>query len=337
MIAFGLWLSVAPTSARPVDSDKDVALYRAVVERVRTGEAYEAAAVAEQRARNYPLKPFVVVRPPALALALSRLPDERVGDLLLAILAAGVIAAWAIRLQAVQPGLVWLTGVALCIFTGVGLTMGGGGASLFHEAWAGLLIALSLALRSEKRFVGAVLVGFLAATTRELAMPYLAVMALIALAERRRIEAASFAIALGLAVALLALHAQAVMALVTPRDLASAGWVGMRGWSFVLNTAKWSLIASLAGSWTAAAILPLSLAGAASWKGPLGLRLSATLFGYTAGFMLIGRPENDYWGLLVAPLVAVGLCFAPGALGDLVGRAVAAGRGPSRSTAASRL
>jgi hypothetical protein len=333
LIALGLWLPGAQSPVRLATGDNDVALYRAVVERVRTGDGYEAAAVAEQRARDYPLKPFVVVRPPALAIALSRLPDERTGDFLLALLAAGVIAAWAYRLHAVQPGSMWLAGMALTLFTGVGSTMAGGGASLFHEAWAGLLIALSLALRTEKRFAAAVLIGLLAAVTRELAMPYLLVMALLALVERRRLEAVCFAAGLGVALALLAFHARAVMSLVNPGDLASPSWVQLGGWGFVLKTVRWNLLATLIGAWPAAIILPLSLVGAAGWKNTSGLRLAALLLGYTLGFSAIGRPENDYWGLLIAPLVAVGLCLAPMALGDLVRRALGAKRARSSDSA----
>jgi hypothetical protein len=55
----------------------------------------------------------------------------------------------------------------------------------------------------------------------------------------------------------------------------------------------------------------------------LGLRLGALLFDYTIGFMIIGRPENAYWGLVTAPLTALGLCFAPAALRDLFRRALA--------------
>jgi hypothetical protein len=333
LIALGLWPSAGPTAVKAMTGDNDVALYRAVVERVRAGQAYEPAAVAEQRARGFPLKPFVVVRPPALATALAHLPGERTGDLLLALLAAGVIGAWTWRLHAIRPGSVWLAATALILFTGVGLTMGGGGASLFHEAWAGLLIALSLGLRTEKRFAAAVLIGLAAAVTRELAMPYLAIMALFALVERRRLEAGCFAAALAVALALLALHAHAVMSLVKPGDLASAGWVRLGGWAFVLKTGRWSLLAMLAGSWAAAVILPLSLIGAAGWRTSAGPRLAALLLGYTLGFMAIGRPENSYWGLLVAPLVAVGLSLAPMALGDLIRGALGANRARSGDSA----
>ena len=327
LVALGLALSFGQTAPKPggAPGASDLALYRTVVQRVRAGEPYEQAVVAAQRAGHYPLKPFVVVRPPLLAEALARLPNEVAGDILLAVLAAATAGAWVIRLRSLWPRPLWLAASAAGLFTGVGAVMFGGGASLFHDAWAGLFIALSLALRTEKRFAAAVLVGLLAALIRELAIPYLLVMAMLALVERRRLEGAVFAGAAALALVALAWHAQAVMTLTTPADPASQGWVRLGGWGFVLATMRWNLLAIAAGGWVAAIIAPLALAGAAGWKDGTGLRLTALLFGYVLGFLAIGRPENSYWGLLIAPLAAVGLCLAPMALGDLVRRT----RGPA--------
>jgi hypothetical protein len=328
VIGLGLWTTARPGPSQTAARSGDLSLYRAVVQRMRKGQAYEIAAIAEQRARHYPLRPFVVVRPPALAVTLSRLPDERTGDVILALLAAGVIAAWGIRLQSIHSGVLWLLGTALVIFTGVGATMGRNGASLFHESWAGVLIALSLALRTERRFMVAVVFGLLAALVRELAMPYLALMAGIALMERRRAEAFSFALALALALVLLLMHGHAEMALVGAADPASQGWVRFGGWDFVLRTAHWNLIALSGAGWAAAAIVPLSLLGACGWKSETGFRLTAILAAYTFGFMAIGRPENSYWGMLLAPLTAVGLCLAAASLADLT-RRVFSGAVPS--------
>jgi hypothetical protein len=198
--------------------------------------------------------------------------------------------------------------------------MASGGASLFHETWAGLLIALSLALRTEKRFAGAAFFGLLAALIRELAMPYLIVMILVGLMERRRTEVIAFSVALVITLGALALHGHAVTSLVTALDRPSPGWVNLGGWQFVLATARWNLIVMLAGSWTAAAVVPLALLGAGAWNDGAGLRLAILLTGYTLGFMVIGRPENNYWGLITAPLLSVGLYFAPMALCDLFRR-----------------
>ena len=77
--------------------DKD--LYRAIVHRVKLGEPYPRAAVEEHRARGYPLRPFVVVRPPALAIMLSWAPNLLVVYVLEALLMIATIWAWVVRLR----------------------------------------------------------------------------------------------------------------------------------------------------------------------------------------------------------------------------------------------
>ncbi len=334
-------------------SRNDLTLYRAIVDRVKHGQDYDSAAVAEQRAGHYPLKPFIVVRPPALAIMLSWLPNEQVRDLSLAALGVVTMIACTRRLRALLPdeGVLPLTAIVLLLFSGVGSPLEGGlvstfkqvhgaptpglpgGLSLLHESWAGLLIALSFILRTEKRFAASVVLGLLVALIRELAMPYLAVMAVIALMERRRWEALAFAGALAISLGALALHAQALTGLVRPDDLKSPGWVKFGGWNFILATTKWNLIAIAAGKWIAVILAPLALLGSLRFKGPFGLRLAAILFGYASGFMIIGRPENDYWGMLILPMSSIGLAISPWALIDLGKRLIAKDAGPIPATA----
>jgi hypothetical protein len=295
----------------------NVPLYSGIIARVRAGQPYETAAVAAQRAGGFPLRPFVTVRPPALAVIMARLPDLATANLLMRLLALAVLVAWTIRLAPAGRRRLWLAWSPLVVFTGVAWAIPGLTFGLFHECWAGLLIALSLALRTDRRFLAAVVVGLLAALIRELAMPYLLVMALLALAERRRVEALAFAVALGISLAALGLHAAAVMSLTTPHDLASPGWVKLGGWPFVMATAQWNLVVVLLSGWAAAATIPLALIGAAGSKNALGVRLTALLVGYTLGFTVIGQPNDFGWGFVVAPLIGVGLALSPLALGDL--------------------
>jgi len=300
----------------------NVPLYSGIIERVRAGQPYETTAVAAQRAGGFPLRPFVTVRPPALALIMARLPDLATANLLMRLLAIAVVAAWTVRLIPAGRGPVWLAWVPLMVFTGVAWAIPGLTLALFHECWTGLLIALSLALRTDRRFLASALVGLLAALIRELAMPYLLVMAVLALAGRRRSEAAAYTASLAVSLAALALHAAAVVSLTTPHDLASPGWVKFGGWPFVMATGQWNLLALLLGKPVAAVITPLALAGALSRTDAIGLRLAALLFGYTLGFMAIGQPNDFGWGFVVAPLIGVGLVLAPLALSDLTRRAL---------------
>ncbi len=319
LILSGLPFALHPGPVTPpAHSVNGFTLYGRIIERMRAGEPYELAAVSELRAEGGPIKPFVTVRPPLLAEVLSRLPDGATRDRALQILGLVVIAAWAVRLRTYAKEPLWVGFTALAVFSGSGAAMlGAGSMSLFHEAWAGLLIALALALRTDRRFWTSAMVGLLAALVRELALPFLAVMALAALVEKRRAEASIFAGALALALIALGLHAHAVMALTRPGDAVSPGWVEFAGWGFVLLAAKWNLIVLAVGLWAAAVLVPLALLGAAGRRDGLGLRLAVLLIGYCLGFMIIGRPANYYWGLVTAPILSIGLALAPAALADL--------------------
>lgn len=321
-IGLGLAFPAPRLSAGVAGASVNVPLYSGVIDKVRAGQPYEQAAVAAQRSGHFPLRPFVTVRPPLLAVLMARLPNLAAANLLMTLLALTVVAAWSFRLRKVRDKALWLAWTPLIVFTGVAWAMPALRLSLFHECWAGLLIALSLALRTDRRFAVSVIVGLLAALIRELAMPYLLVMAVLALAERRRGEALAFAMALAVSLAALAFHAAAVIALTTGADLASSGWLKLGGWPFVMATAQWNVLALVGGKWAAAVIVPLALAGAAGLKSPLGLRLTTLLAGYTLGFMVIGRPHDTGWGFIDTPLLAVALAFAPLGIADLVRRAL---------------
>ena len=73
-------------------------------------------------------------------------------------------------------------------------------------------------------------------------------------------------------------------------------------------------------------IVPLALFG---WlfAGRLGQLVLATCGAFIAGFLVIGRSNNTYWGLLFAAELVAGLAFAPRGLATTV--RVALGR-PSR-------
>ncbi|MGA2952803.1 MAG: hypothetical protein ABSD80_11280 [Caulobacteraceae bacterium] len=292
--------------------DKD--LYRAVIHRVHLGEPYPQAAVEEHRARGYPLRPFVVVRPPLLAVMISWAPNLIVPFVIEILLVLATVWAWAVRLRSSMSRPQSVAWAAVLVFTGAAAGLSGLGATTLHEVWAGLLIALSLALRTERRFAAAVALGFLAALIRELAMPYLAVMVGFAVIERRWREAAAFAAALAASGLALWFHAQAINALVTSHDLASPGWVRFGGWEFVLQASFWNAIGAALGPWARALLVPVALVGAYAWP---DRRLVTLLAGYIAAFMVVGRSENFYWGLLIAPLIGVSLALAPGAFGDL--------------------
>ena len=56
---------------------------------------------------------------------------------------------------------------------------------------------------------------------------------------------------------------------------------------------------------------PLVLLGSWAWHDSVGLRLKLILWGYSLVFLFVGRSNNDYWGVLLAPILGVSLIFAP--------------------------
>jgi hypothetical protein len=311
IVAVLIAIGFAATPAAPVVEGKgDVGLYQSIVADMRTGSDYYEAAIAEHRAQNYPLRPFVTVRLPTLAWVQTALGSESMLRFALGALALAATSAWAVRLA--KAGLTTVQfGVALsALVVGVAAAFVPGGAWL-HEVWAGALIALSLALRTPTYFVAAVLVGLCAALLRELAAPYLVVMALTALLERRYREAGAWVAALVVFAIALTAHALTVQSLTVADDLASPGWMAMGGWDLVLRAAHWSLSLLRLDALTAL-VLPLALLGLTAR--PLDQRLMLTVFGYSAGLLLFGRSDTSYWGFVVAPLWLVGLATLQPAL-----------------------
>ena len=308
-IVAGLFGPMQTGKPAPDIALSDCAFYTQVIGRLRAGEPYYAAAMDELRQRGQPVKPFVTVRPPTQAVLLAALPSEAARILCVRALAIAVLLAWMSRFFTLGMKPLHCAAALLTLTSGVAMAFAPQ-AYLMHETWAGLLISLSLALRSPNRWGASVLVGLAAALVRELAAPYLLVMAVLALWEGRRMEAGAWLAALaGFALAL-ALHAHAVHALLLASDTAAPGWVTLGGWPFVLHAASWNVLALLGSPRWIAVLFPVALAGLALWPSPLGRRAALTVLGYAAALFVVGRPVNFYWGLLIAPLWPLGLAMA---------------------------
>lgn len=322
---------VSPRDRPVADGDRD--LYARIINQVHAGEPYDQAVLHDLRAVDGPTRPFLTVRPPLLATAMAALPDRSSRVLSLRLLAAVVVLAWFWRLRAAPTapaGGGWA--LLLALTSGVGLAVSPA-AYVMHELWAGLLIALSLALRTPGRWLAAVAVGVLAALIRELAAPYLVAMMVVALAEGRRKEALGWVSGLAVFAAALTWHAAAVRSLALPTDHAGPGWLAVGGWPFVLHTASWNLMTILFPPALLAGLFPIALLGLAFWRDGLGRRVALTVLGYTAAFLVIGRPVNFYWGLIMAPLWPLGLAKAPEALGTAWRWIAAGGKRPRNACA----
>lgn len=323
LVAYGLALSIAARNAEPLpEGHGDALLYLRIIDRLHAGEPYYPVVAEEHRRAGYPLRPFVTVRLPTLAVAMGALPGESTRRAALGVLAIAAFGAWAWRLS--QLGLTPLQYGAAVLLVACGVVPATSTlAYTFHETWAGMLIALSLALNSRRVWLPSVAVGLTAALTRELAGAYLVAMLALAVKDRRWGEAAGWVAALALSAAALATHAVTLRDLVVSTDLASPGWAHLNGWPFLMDLACWNLVGN-AGLWIVALLLPLSLLGLAMLRCPFGERLALTVIGYAAAFMAVGRTNNAYWGLMIAPLWPLGAVFAWASVKELLRRARAA-------------
>ena len=99
-----------------------------------------------------------------------------------------------------------------------------------------------------------------------------------------------------------------------PGDLVSPGWSGLGGWSrmvTMIGNSSILVMLPLALAWGA---VPLAAAGLVGIDRSMGPRALLWVGGMGTAFMIFARPDNPYWGALVAPLLPVGLAFAPAAL-----------------------
>ena len=253
--------------------DSDLALYDRVIARIRGGESYYDFIVAEQRAAHYPVQPGPAVRLPTLAyLEAGAGPvGQRVA---VVVLVLAVLAAWWRRLGE-EPGgggVRRLAAMALLCF-GVSRTLDPFYLVL-HELWAGLLIALAFGVHRPGRPGGALaalVAAALALAIRELALPFVLLMAAFALARRDWREGAAWSLLAAAFAVALALHFHAIAPHVLPGDRVSAPWLAMRGLSgwlsdVVLSSNLRYLYRPLGG-----VIVVLAMAGWAGWRSANGV------------------------------------------------------------------
>ena len=323
LCGYGMSIALQPQQAREeavVDlSRTDLALYKAIAGRVGQGEGYYSAATSEQRARNYPLRPAVTVRLPTLAWTIGTLGSEY-APVALRLLAIAAIAAFALRLRSIS-GSKPLWAAATCIAAAGMILLTVPAMTYWHESWAALLIALSLACRSRRHWAAAVALGLASALFRELALPYLCVMAFLAFRDHNRAECIAWAAAILIFFAAFAAHAAAISAHLHAGDPVSPGWASAGGWAFILDLVERCTLFALLPLPLIALAIPLALLGWAGLDNGSGHRSGLLLAVYLAAFAFIGRPDNFYWGIMVAPLLPVGLAFAPAALRDLASAA----------------
>jgi hypothetical protein len=286
----------------------DAALYRAIDKQMAHGKSYYSAAATEQRVRGFPLRPFIAMRMPTRAW-IFRLMGASGALHLLQLLAVLTVLVTALRLRRVIHSLPIWAAASLFAATSI-MPLANPVIALWTELWAGLFVTLSLACRTDRHWRASVALGLVAVIFRELAIAYLAAMTIAALIERRRTEAFAWIVAGLLACAAIAAHALAVHAMLLPSDPTSQGWVRFGGWGFDLSMARMTTMLAMLPMPITAVLAPLALFGWAATEDSYTRRVTLTFMAWLVPFFVIGRPENSYWGLLMAPLWLAGLPLA---------------------------
>jgi len=329
-----------PAAVEAVESSgisPDLALYRDVIHEVRQGGDYYHVAREKIPAYGFPVASPLNWRLPTYAWLLSCLPNKCWIQLVLLLLGLGGM---------------WLTFVANCQQTSVGLAalttflMFGvmrwtfdGYAYLAQEVWAAVLIVISLAAgalanehkpaaqaRGSITIALSIATGILALFFRELTLPYCLVAGAMAAWKRRWFEATAWTAGIIAFFAFFAWHVGQVKAQLAGMELAAAGGSGLSQWlrfgglDFVLLTTRMNSLLFAAPTWLLWGYVLLALVGLSRSRDESSQIACLAALLYLLAFAIVGRPENFYWGLLPAPLLAWGAVPGLTAIAEIWGR-----------------
>jgi hypothetical protein len=323
--------AAAETPGAALESDgeqiaADLALYRDVIADVRAGQGYYDAAARRIPQYGFPISSPLNWRLPTYAWLFSRAPGLRWVQAVLVVLSLVALAlSFSAQARIIGPLAALFTTVFL---SGVVRWSIDGYAFLAQEPWAATLLAISLAAQARSRLCGlqsesawwpavSIAAGASALVFRELTFPYCLLACLFAAGKRRWREAAGWAGGILLFMLLMAWHVCQVK-LHTPGTTQATGdlsqWLRFGGLDFVLLTTRMNSLLFAAPGWLLWLYLLLALVGLASNCDETSQLACLAALGYLLVFAVLGRPENFYWGLLPAPLLAWGASSGPGAI-----------------------
>jgi hypothetical protein len=203
-----------------------------------------------------------------------------------------------------------LVGALLPAFLGVGY--------LLPDVWAATLIALCLCAYGIRRPALGVAAGIAALFAREQAG--LCCLIGLVLAARRRAWIEVFTWSTGLAAYGLyfAWHAWTVSGLIGEHELAHReGWIQLAGAPFVIAACQMNCLLLMLPQWVTCIYFPLAMLGFTAWRTEFGERAGLVAAWYLIAFAIVGQPFNQYWGVLIAPVLALGFARSPAAVKDL--------------------
>jgi hypothetical protein len=160
---------------------------------------------------------------------------------------------------------------------------------------------------------------------RELALPYCGVACLCAAWKGRWWESAAWAAGIALFFGYFAWHVVQVREQLGAGEAAAGGglaqWLRFGGLDFVLLTTRMNGLIFAAPAAVLWLYLLASLLGLSHRHDETCRLACLAALAYLLAFAVVGRPENFYWGLLAAPLLAWGVAQAPSAIADRLRRA----------------
>jgi hypothetical protein len=190
---------------------------------------------------------------------------------------------------------------------------------VLHELWSGMLLALAFGLhRPGRKWGWALVAAALAVAIREHALPFILLMAAMAFWRRDWKEGVAWSALALLFLSFLAWHLSIVAGLAQPGDRIGASWMAFRGLSGWLSNVALSSNLRYLPHWLAGPTLILMVFGWTGWKSPAAIYGTLLYLGYGLAFMIAGRPDNYYWGAMVAPAMFLGLAFVPQAMTSLI-------------------
>lgn len=289
----------------------DLALYFEVIARVRRGENYYAVAAQAIPSYGFPTSSPLNWRLPTYAWVLSYLPCAGWIQLtLIGLSLAALAATFASRVKIDGP---LCAGLTTLLLIGVVRWSVDGYACLAQEPWAATLLVLALAAhhagreRAAWRCVAIVFAG-LALFFRELALPFCGLGCLVALGHRRWFEAGVWSIVLAMFFAFYTWHVGQVRGQLALTGTAAAPemtqWLRFGGLDFVLLSLRMNGLLFQAPGVILWLFLLAAFQGASASRNDTQQLVGLAAAAYTVAFAFLGRPENFYWGLIPAPLLA---------------------------------
>lgn len=311
---------------RPVGpTGSDVDLYRAIVDRVHSGQGYYSAQRAELVARGYPTRSMFNWRMPVPLIVLGHLPHPVWGKVLLGGLGLALVLTTFTALMDVDRVGPWQALAAICLLGGPLWLAMLGDIYLMPMVWAGVLIGLSLAAYGVRRPSLGALAGIAALLARELALPYCLAGLVLALAARRRRESAVWLAGILTWAVLLVLHAMQVANYRPPDATAHPhGWICFGGLPLLVSMTQSNGFLLLLPRAVSGLYLVAALLGFSRWTSAWGQRVGLTAALYILAFAIVGQEFNQYWGCVISPVLALGVAASPRALRDLLQAARAA-------------